>query len=149
MRTGRNSGSRNQELVMIGFAELDEERKNVISLLDLLEVRPLYSVASEAFFSRFTIVQEAVERFIEAEERLLNEYPVSDETIRLHLADHERIRAILQRIREDSISKRNQTALDVYKSLRNEIDRHVLTFGMEAGLPVPLPETAQDAVQRP
>jgi len=145
MRTESNSGSKWRESMRAGFPELDEERKNVIALIDLLEVRPLYSIASEDFFNRFTLVQAAVERFIECEEILLQDFPVDDETIRLHLADHERIRAMLRRIREDSMRKKNQTAIDVYKSLRNVIDKHVRTFAMETHKPPPLADPAPGA----
>ncbi len=114
-----------------GVPELDEERKMTMDLLELLEVRPIYSIASETFMTRFAVVHAAVEKFIKFEESLLHKQPVPDEIRRRHIADHEKIRTKLHRIRADAINKKNQTALDVYRSLRTEIRKHVLTFDVE------------------
>jgi hemerythrin len=146
MRTKKKSGSIWQESMSVGLPALDQERKNVFELLELLEVRPLYSIASEAFSSRFVMVHAAIERFIQYEESVLREYPVPDETRRLHVADHERIRTELNRIQLDSINKKNQTALDVYKSLRTQIKKHVLTFGVEISKYIPSSEAVKETV---
>jgi hemerythrin len=136
-----------QESMRIGLPALDEEHRNVMELLELLEVRPLYSIASETFISRFSIVQAAAEKFIKFEESLLREFPLPAETRQAHIADHERIRTILQRIRADSIKKKNQTALDVYRTLRAEIEKHVATFGMDISKYPPSSGKSRDAGQ--
>ena len=120
-----------QESMRSGVPELDEERRNVMELLELLEVRPLCSVASDDFASRFARVQAATEKLFSHEEALLLGRSLPLETKRLHLADHEKIRAILSRIGNDAARKKNQTALDVYKSLRAAIERHVAKFGLD------------------
>jgi hemerythrin len=137
MRTGKKSTSIWQESMRVGVPELDEERKLTMDLLELLEVRPIYSIASETFSKRFAVVHAAVEKFIKFEESLLHEQPLPDEIRLRHLADHEKIRTKLHRIRTDSINKKNQTALDVYRSLRTEIKKHVLTFDVEMRKHIP------------
>jgi hemerythrin len=146
MRPKNKSVSMWQESMRVGLPELDEERKNVLEILELLEVRPLYSIASETFAGRFKIVQAAVEELIRYEENLLHEYRVPDETRRRHIADHEKIRTKLQRIRADSMNKKNQTALDVYRSLRNEIKKHVLTFDLETSKHIRPAKVVKDSV---
>ncbi len=145
MRTGKRT-SIWQESMRVGLPELDEERKNAMELLELLEVRPIYSIASETFTTRFAVVHAAVEKFIKFEESLLHKQPLSDEIKRRHLADHEKIRTKLLRIRADSINKKNQTALDVYRSLRTEIKKHVLTFDVEMSKHIPSAASAKGAV---
>lgn len=145
MRTGKKSASIWQESMRVGVPELDEERKNTMDLIELLEVRPIYSIASETFAKRFAVVHAAVEKFIKFEESLLHKQLLPDEIRRRHLADHEKIRTKLHRIRADSINKKNQTALDVYRSLRTEIKKHVLTFGAEFGKQIPSSAHAKGA----
>ena len=126
-----------QESMRVGLPELDEERKNVFELLELLEVRPIFSISSETFAKRFAVVHEAVERFLKFEEGLLKKYPVPDKTRQLHVEDHERIRKILEQVRKDSIAKKNRTGLDIYQSLRAEVESHVTTFGFDMGEHLP------------
>ena len=63
------------------------------------------------------------------------------------VADHERIRTILHHIHQNSIDKKNQTALDVYTYLRAEVERHVSTFGCEMSKHIQLSETTINAVE--
>ena len=146
MGTGKKSASIWQESMRVGVPELDEERKITMDLLELLEVRPIYSIASETFAKRFAVVQAAVEKFIKFEESLLHKQLLPDEIRRRHLADHEKIRTKLHRIRADSINKKNQTALDIYRSLRTEIKKHVLTFDVEMSQHVASSAHAKSAV---
>jgi len=115
----------------IAISELDEERRNVIKLIELLEIRPLYSIASDYFLNRFAAVRAAIEGFMAREETFLRECQVPEETICLHIADHERIRTILHRIHQNAINKKNQTALDVHAHLKTEVERHASRFGFE------------------
>lgn len=147
MKTGKESGPTRPVSMAIALSALDEERSNAIGLLGLLEIRPLYSVASDLFSSRFAAVRAAIEGVMAHEECFLREYPVSDETARLHIADHERIRTILHHIHQNSIDKKNQTALDVYTYLRAEVERHVSTFGCEMSKHIQLSETTINAVE--
>jgi hemerythrin len=137
MRAEGNRKSIWQESMRVGLPELDEERKNVFELLELLEMRPIYSIASETFASRFDVVQEALERFLKHEESVLKKNGVPDQTRRLHLDDHEKIRQMLDQVREDSLAKKNQTGLDVYKALRTEVEQHVRTFGFDMTMHLP------------
>jgi len=147
MKTGKRSASIWQESMRVGVPELDEERKLTMDLLELLEVRPIYSIASETFTTRFAVVHAAVEKFINFEESLLHKQLVPDEIRRRHFADHEKIRTKLHRIRADSINKKNQTALDIYRSLRAEIKKHVETFDVEMRKHVSSSAMAKGAVR--
>ena len=44
----------------------------------------------------------------------------------------------------DSTNKKNKTALDVYRVLRNEIKKHVLTFGVEMSKYIASSEVTKD-----
>ncbi len=139
MRTEKQRNSIWQESMRVGLPEFDEARKKAFELLELLEMRPIYSIASETFASRFELVHEAVERFLKVEEDLLKHYPVPEDARSLHIDDHDKIRRMLARVRADSLAGKNRTGLDVYKALRTEIQKHVLTFGFDVSKHRPKP----------
>ncbi len=116
------------------FNERCEELSRVIALLDL---SPLHSIASSVFVSRFPVLLEAIESFFRYEEELLDLYAMPAENRRLHLADHRRIRDLLNDIRLRSAAKRNLTAIEVYEAIRAEIEQHVLNFSLDLGRHVP------------
>ena len=124
-------------VTITGLHSFAAQCNELVRVVDLLDLSPLHSIASDVFVSRFHVLLNAIERFFEYEESLLDRYLISGEVRRLHVADHERIRQILRGIHQDSIRKKNQTAIEVYQTIRHEIEQHVLNFSFDVSRCVP------------
>ena len=121
----------------IYLPSFDERCEELVRIIELLDLSPLHSIASTVFVSRFRVLLDAIESFFRHEDELLHRYSIPIENRRLHLADHERIREMLNDIGLDIAGKKNQTAIDVYEAIRFEIDRHVLNFSADLGRCIP------------
>jgi hypothetical protein len=124
--------------VMINVPAFNEQWEELVKVVELLDLSPLHSIASDIFISRFRILLDAIEGFFRQEEELLNYYAVPSEIRLLHVSDHERIRRMLNDINMNSLRKKNQTAVEVYEGIRFEIDRHVECFSFDVSRYVPL-----------
>jgi len=133
--------SKNQEqpdlTAVNGVPAFGEQRAELVRVVELLDLSPLHSIASDIFVSRFRILLGAIEEFFRQEEELLNCCAAPAEVRQLHIADRERIRKILHDIEMNSARKKNQTAVEVYAGIRFEIDRHIECFSFELGRHVP------------
>ena len=74
---------------------------------------------------------DAIEEFFSHEEALLNSYAIPTKIRCLHIADHKRIREMLNDIYMNSVRKKNQTAIEVHEAVRFEINQHVLNFSFD------------------
>ena len=122
----------------IGLPVFDARCAELVSVVELLDLPPLHSLASEVFISRFRQLLAAIEAFFAHEETLLNDIPVPPEIRRAHLADHDRLRQLLEGIHQDALRKKNQTAIEVYETIRFEIERHVISFSFDVGRYLPI-----------
>lgn len=121
----------------IGLPAFDEQCEELVRLIELLDLSPLHSIASDVFVSRFLLLLDAVEEFFRLEEELMTYYAIPTEIMRLHIADHKRIKKMLNDICMDSARKKNQTAIEVYKAIRFEIEQHLLNFSFDVGSCIP------------
>lgn len=117
--------------VKTGLPFFDVQCNELVRAIDLLDLSPLHSIASDVFVSRFHVLLDAIERFFQYEEALWDRCLIPGEIRQLHLADHERIRRMLDGIRKDSMRKKNQTAIDAYRAIRHEIEQHVQRFSFD------------------
>ena len=122
----------------IGLPVFDARCAELVSVVELLDLPPLHSLASEVFISRFRQLLAAIEAFFAHEETLLNDIPVPPEIRRAHLADHDRLRQLLEGIHQDALRKKNQTAIEVYETIRFEIERHVISFSFDVSRYLPI-----------
>ena len=122
----------------IGLPTFDEQCEKLVRIIQLLDLSPLHTIASEVFASRFLLLLDAIEEFFRHEEALLNSYAIPTKIRCLHIADHKRIREMLNDIYMNSVGKKNQTAIDVYRAIRFEIDQHVLNFSFDVGHYIPV-----------
>lgn len=117
--------------VKTGLPFFDVQCSELVQTVDLLDLSPLHSIASDVFVSRFHVLLDAIENFFRYEEALLDRDLIPGEIRQRHLADHEKIRRMLGGIRKDSMRKKNQTAIDAYRAIRHEIEQHVLRFSFD------------------
>jgi len=125
-------------LAGIGLPLFDEQCEDLAAAIELLDLNPLHSLASEVFISRFCVLRDAIERLFRHEEALLSQYRLPAETRRLHGDDQRRIRRILDDIHADAMNRKNRTAIEVYETLRFEIERHVSDFGDDLSRHIPV-----------
>lgn len=123
--------------VKIDMPVFDEQCAELGRIVELLDLSPVHSIASDLFVRRFRVFQDAVEGFFRYREALLNYDAVPSEIRRLHIANHERIRNMLDDIQMDSVRKKNQTAVEVYKAVRFEIDRYVASVSLDVSRTFP------------
>lgn len=131
MDNQRNTVSIWEDSMRIGLQKLDDERRELTNILEHLDVTPLNTISSEIFLIKFGIFEAAAKAFFSHEEALFNEYQVPDSVRKAHEEEHTRVLAMLNTVYVDSMSKRNQTAIDVYRMIRNEMQGHILKFGQE------------------
>jgi hemerythrin len=114
-----------------GLHRFDEERKELVSIVERLDLSPLHTITSDSFLVEFRNCEAAVKAFCKHEEELFSEFQVPDHIRKVHMADHDRILELLNAVKEDSINRRNQTAIDVYQMIRNKIREHIYKFDQE------------------
>lgn len=134
MRTQTSPISRREIPIPAFFAK----RMELDQIIETLALRPIYTIASNDFIDRLSVLLEAIDRFFAHEEELLDYYGVPQERRRPLFEDHQKIRNMLQRVHSDSISKKNQTAFEVYEAIKQEIDRHIANFSFDVAQYAPL-----------
>jgi hemerythrin len=124
-------------VVKIGLPTFDEQCEKLVRILELLDLSPLHTVASDVFLSRFLVFRDAIEEFFMSEEKLLNSCAVPDDIRFLHISDHQRIREMLHNVYMNALGKKNQTAIEVYKAISFKINQHVANFSFDLGQYLP------------
>jgi len=119
------------ESMRIGVDIFDDERRQLLAILEHLDVNPLQTISSEFFRAKFNIYDAAVRSLFAHEETLLGKFDVPEKVKKLHKDEHDRIVAMLNSVNADSINKRNQTAIDVYQLIRSDMTRRLSEFGQE------------------
>ena len=131
MSDQRDAGSIWEDSMRVGLPKFDEERKELTRLIEHLDLSPLHSICSDFFILKFGIFQAAVKAFFEHEEILFRELQVPDSVKKIHIVDHGRILQMLNAVYLDSMNKKNQTAIDTYQHIRNDIKQHISKFGQD------------------
>ena len=131
MTKQENPASLWDDSMRIGLDWFDEERKELLTILEHLDVNQLQTISSELFLAKFHIYEAAVRGLFEHEESLFSKYDVPDTIKKRHETEHHRIIKMLNTVYLDSRNKRNQTAIDVYQMIRADMKQHISNFGQE------------------
>ncbi len=84
--------------VRIGLPAFDGKCEALEKTIEMLNLSPLHSIASDLFVERLSVLIDAVEGFFKHEEELLDFYAMPEETKRTHGTEHNRIRKMLNDI---------------------------------------------------
>ena len=140
MRIKENTITRREipEVPNIPIPAFFAKRMELEKIIETLALRPIYTIASNDFIARLSVLLEAIDQFFAHEEQLLDYYDVPQELRRTLFDDHQKIRNMLQRVHSDSIGKKNQTAFTVYEAIKQEIERHIANFSFDVAQYAPL-----------
>jgi hemerythrin len=131
MNNHQNQTSILKKSVFVGLPTFDIERKDLTRIIEHLDRSPLHTISSEIFLIKFDIFLAALKAFFKREEDFLREHQYHDDATQQHLDEHTRILEMLNAVYIDSMNKRNQTAIDIYMTIRNVINQHVSKFGQD------------------